>query len=187
MLELQRKVSATDIIGLKIMIVGDVGRGKTLLTAHILDELVDMSYKDDITVIDLGPERCGVGYRLEHYSKRVNMVRTLIPNCLKAPRLEGETAEDVTRIAEDNVRRIEPLFQQFLSSPTPILIINDLSIYLQAGPVETVLQLINKSDTFVANSYLGEKLSNDHGSGLSERERRAVLILTEKMDRVIHL
>ncbi len=187
MSELRRKVSATEIIGLKTMIVGDVGSGKTLLTARILDELVDIGYKDDITVIDLGPEKYNVGYRLQHYSMSINMVKTLTPKNLKAPRLEGKTAMDVIKIAEDNVKRIEPLFQRFISSPTPILIVNDLSIYLQAGPIETVLQLINKSDTFIANSYLGKKLSKDHGSGLSKRERKAVLILTAKMDRVIRL
>ncbi len=187
MLELHGRISASEIIGLKTLIVGDVGTGKTRLTARLLDELVDLGLKDHITVIDLGPERRGVGLKLTHFSGRIGEVRLLVPEFLNAPRLEGDTAGHVERLAWENARRIDAVFQEFLDLPTPILIVNDLSMYLQAGSVEKVFLLIEKSSTFLANSYLGQRLSEDHGSGVSIREREAVLKIIGKMDRVIHL
>jgi len=183
----QKKVSASELLGISTLIVGEVGSGKTALTAKILDDLVDLGYAQEITVIDIGPDKLGVGGKLSNYSKRIGEIRLLEPKGLRAPRLEGKNAEEVIRFAEENKRKIEPLFLSFLDSPTNILVINDLSIYLQAGPVETIFSLMEMARTFLANSYYGRRLSEDYGSGITKKEMEAVNSLLKKVDKVIYL
>lgn len=187
MRESREKVCVSELLGKKTLIIGDVGSGKTILTARILDELVELGLGKEITVIDLGPEKLGVGRRLCHYSKRIGEIRLLEPKRLRAPRLEGKTVDEVIMFAEHNRKAIEPLFDSFLKNPTPILLINDLSIYLQAGRLEKVLSLMNGSKTFIANSYYGKRLSDDKGSGITGREIEAVEAIMRRVDKVIHL
>jgi len=99
----------------------------------------------------------------------------------------AKNQDELISIADSNRAKIEKVLEAFNKAPTKVLFINDASMYLQKGELENLRATISKAETAVVNAYLGERLKNDLGTGLSNRERTLVLSLAEKMDRVIRL
>ena len=174
-------------IGKKTLIVGEVGSGKTLLLSRFLDQLVRSGLKDRVTVIEMGPNMGGVGGTVENYTRNVTCVKYLKPWRIIPPRTMGRNRDEVIRYARLNMLALKPLIEEYLRNPTDILLINDLTIYLHAGEVEDIIQLINISNTFTATAYEGEKLADDKGSGITDRERKSLDRLEELVDVVLRL
>jgi len=190
--ELPEKLSVNEILGRKILIVGDVGTGKTAFTAQILKKLIDSGLKNEITVIDMAPKTLffsgkRIGGRLDEYTNLVKKVKYLVPTVVYPPRLASKNSKELLYFAEENLRNIDPLINKYLKNPTKILIINDISIYFHAGDLSKILQCISKAKTFIANSYYGETLKNDFGTGISRRERTLIEKLMKYMDKIIML
>lgn len=164
--------------------MGETGRGKTRLTARLLEELVSALGPDKVTAIDMAPTAVPGFARLSAYTRVVERVRYLAPPVVRAPRLEGRSAEEVLALAEENRVAIEPLLDAYLSDPTPALVINDLTIYLHAGSVDKILRCAENAETFLANAYSGRALSDDKGSGVTERERRLLEVLASRFTTI---
>ncbi|MEM2945285.1 MAG: hypothetical protein QW542_04795 [Thermoproteota archaeon] len=180
--------SIREVLGRRILILGKMGSGKTKLTAEILDRLLEDADPSWITVIDMSPTTVpGVGGRVSTYTSNVFKARYLAPKVVRAPRIEGRSREEVLSLAEFNRMSIEPLLQEFLTKPTPILLINDLSIYLHSGDVSKIVECLELSNTVVANSYYSEILMDDKGSGVSEKEKKLLDMLMNKFDRVLRI
>ncbi len=174
-----------EFLGKKTLLVGEVGTGKTLFLVEFLKFLVENGYSDEVTIIDMAPVRIhGVGGSISEYTDLVLYVRYLKSEKVWAPRLMGRNKEEVLRFAEENRRNIEPLITMYLSNPTRILLVNDLTIYLHAGEVSRIMELIDVAETFMATAYEGVKLEDDKGSGITEKERRSLSILKEKVSIV---
>ena len=174
-------------IGRKTIIVGEIGSGKTLLLSRFLDQLVRSGLKDRVTVIEMAPNMGGVGGTVENYTRNVTCVKYLKPWRIIPPRTMGRNRDEVIRYARLNMLALKPLIEEYLRNPTEILLINDLTIYLHAGEVEDIIQLINISNTFTATAYEGEKLADDKGSGITDKERRSLDRLKELVDEVLRL
>jgi hypothetical protein len=181
------------VTGLKVLIEGDIGSGKTVLTARLLEEAVVVVGSAKITVIDMAPEPrqfkgVMVGGYLSDYVEGDHGFRTLAPNRkLRAPRIEGHTADEVLYLARMNASTIQELLETYLLDPTPVLFANDVSMYLQAGDAKILFKTVAMADTFVGNSYSGLTLEEDNESGLSRRERSGLAALKNIMDRVVTL
>lgn len=174
------------------MIVGDVCTGKTALTAKILDEAVSLGFGRMITVLDLAPAlnlgSAKLGRSLKEFSRSIVSVRYVRPSVIHAPRLEGRSSEEVLRLAEENASLIDRFLDELIEKVNPVLFVNDLTLYLQAGEPQRIVDLFERSETVVANAYRGERLHDDQGSGLSEREEQALEVVEEKaVDQVIRL
>ena len=175
--------------GKRVLILGDVGTGKTSLTQRLLREALEEG-ATGITVIDMAPGKIVVndapigGYLLDKPDSRV---RYLAPKDVKAPRLTAKNPEELIELAEKNRIEIESLLDTFSRNPGNILFVNDASIYLQRGNLNTLWAALLKAKTLVINSYLGERLKSDQGTGISAREKDLVLELVSKMDVVIKL
>jgi hypothetical protein len=181
-------IEVKEILGKRILILGEMNSGKTRLTAKILDDVLGIVDPKNITVIDMSPNTVpGVGGRISLYSGNVMKVRYLTPEVIRAPRIEGRSKDEVLNFAEFNRMSIEPLIQEFLSKPTRILFINDLSIYLHSGNVSKIVKCLELSHTVVANSYYGESLIDDKGSGISKRERERLEALMNKFSHVLRI
>ena len=180
-----------DFLGKRVMIVGEVRSGKTRLTGKLLDEAVQRLSPHSITAIDMAPtpkaSLIRAGGRLDRFSKRLSEVRYLKPKYVYAPRLQGETGEEVRRYARKNRSAIDPLIEEFISKPTPILFINDLTLYLHAGDSKRIIEAISKCGTVVLNAYRGDLLKDDKASGISRRESEALEEVMGVMDLVVEM
>jgi len=182
------KLEGKNIVGRRVLILGEVGSGKTLLTSRLLKELMTLFNPEEITVIDLAPQRIGeVGGKLSDYVDSIDKVRYLSPERVYAPRLMGISREHVLKYAELNRRGMEPLFNEFVQRTTKILILNDITLYLHAGKLETVLKCMRLAETFLATAYYGSRLAEDRGSGISVREKQLVEKLATYMDQIIKM
>jgi len=190
--ELPEKLSVNEILGRKVLIVGDVGTGKTALTVQIFEKLIDLGLGNDITIIDMAPKTFfisgkRVGGKLDEYTDLVKKVKYLAPSVVYAPRLTSKSSQELLHLVKENVKNLDPLIDEYIRNPTKILIINDLSIYFHAGDLSKILQCLSKAETFLANSYYGKTLKNDFNTGVSYRERDLVKKMMRYMDRVIML
>jgi len=179
-----------DLLGKKTLIIGDVGRGKTRFTRELLIEAVRKGYASWITVIDMAPKQIFIkgstagGKLLKPGEFKV---RCLDAEDVKTPRLSAKSPNELLELAEYNRRNLERLLMRFKASPTRILFINDVSLYLQRGNFDLLWSTLEGAETAIVNGYYGEKLRDDLGTGLSERERKLMERLAAKVDVLIRL
>jgi len=177
-----------DIVGKRVLLLGEAGSGKTALAARVLEELMRLFAPEEITVIDMAPRRIGeVGGRLSDITDSTKKVKYLTPKRVYAPRFMGTSREQVLKFAELNRRAIEPLFNIFVRRPTRILVLNDVTLYLHAGELKTVLKSMRLAKTFLATAYRGSKLAEDRGSGISNREEQSVKRLSAQVDQIVEI
>ncbi|HDD39794.1 MAG TPA: hypothetical protein ENG21_00910 [Nitrososphaeria archaeon] len=182
------EIDFEDFLGRRTLIVGDVGTGKTRLLSYFLDYLIEeRGCEREVTLIEMAPAYKGIGAPVESYTKNVWKVRYLKPAKIFPPRMLGRDSEEVLRYAEQNRVELEPLLLKFERDPTKILLINDLTIFLHAGDPEKIIKIIDLCETFAATAYEGERLRPDKGSGITQREERALTVIKEHVDKVIYL
>ncbi len=177
-----------EILNKRILIIGEVGSGKTFLTARMVELLCSHGFSRDVTIIDMAPERKhGVGGRIRDFLSRKLAVRYLAPVRIYPPRTLARNRKEVLEYAYMNYTALKPLLDRYIREPTRILVINDLTIYLHAGPLEDIVECLEKSKTLIANAYYGSKLVQDYGSGITEREKKLLENLLPYMDKIILL
>lgn len=181
-----------DLLGKKVLITGDVGVGKTKLTIALLDEAIAAGWRDQITVIDMAPATIfiqgrKIGGKLIELSDHVKHVQYLTPPRVETPRLSAKSKEELRHLVAVNEACIRPLLTTFVEAPTPILFVNDISIYLQSGDDTPILAAMEVAETFIANGYYGRTITSDFAAEVSTTERRLMQQLINAVDRVIAL
>ena len=176
-----------DLLGKKLLVMGDINAGKTTLCRQWLTRLCAQGQGGRIVVLDLAPDippalaqargLAGAGgYLLPPPDSDVLDLRTH----LHAPRLSSATEAEAEEKAAENARAIEALFDQLPPSGSgrDVLFINDVTLYLQAGFAADLLGNLGKADftTLVVNGYWGQRLGD---SALSRREREQTRRLRE--------
>jgi hypothetical protein len=166
----------------KTLILGDVNTGKSRLTLAVLDAFLDRYPPESITVIDLAPQLAGgVGGKLAVPSLPGLQYLTadIVP-----PRLTTSDEVQMIRLAEANAAAAEKIFDVYLARSRPVLIVNDATLYLQAGLLNRFTSLLEQSATAVINAYFGSYFPD---SPLGRRERRLTEALTSICDVIEHL
>jgi len=182
-------LSYKELRGKRTIIVGDVGTGKTQLTKRLLLEAVDGT-DEAITVLDFAPPVkvfSGVkvgGFLIEDANPTVRYLKSSL---IETPRLSARDGDELVRLAELNKKITESMLEEFMRSPTDVLFVNDASIHLQRGSVRSLWRAFAAAETVIANGYMGERLREDYGTGVSEREKVSMRQLAAKMDKVITL
>ena len=182
------QLKGKEILGKKVLILGEAGSGKTKLAAQLLQELLTLVNPEEITVIDLAPQRVGeIGGKLTEYVNVNSRVRYLSPKDVYTPRLAGTSPKQVLHYAELNRKSMETLLNRFIQNVTEVLVLNDVTLYLHSGKVETVLECATLAGTFLTTAYYGSKLARDLGTEISSRERQLTNKLASFMDLSVRI
>ena len=182
------QLKSKEIRGKKVLILGETGSGKTRLAAKLLREFAILINPEKITVIDFAPQRMGeIGGKITDYLSMPREIKYFSPKNVYTPRLAGKSPEQVLRYAELNMKNMEPLLREFIRNTTDVLVLNDVTLYLHSGDLETVLKCVKLAKTFLATAYYGSKLANDLGTGISSRERKLTDELASFMDLVVKI
>jgi len=174
--------TTADYDGQHTIIVGDVNTGKTRLTETILTAWTRQRKTRTMAVLDLAPVTGGlIGGRLSIPTGFQGVYRSapVVP-----PRLRARTEEEADDLAATNARTIENLFQELFAVDRTILVINDVTLYLQAGNYDRLRELIQPIRTVLINAYYGHSFPDYR---LSRRERRLTDRLIGECQRVIRL
>ena len=176
-----------DLLGKKLLVMGDINAGKTTLCRQWLARLCAQGQGGRIVVLDLAPD---IPPALAQARGLAGAGGDLLPppdgdvldlrTHLHAPRLSSATEAEAEEKAAENARAIEALFDQLPPSGSgrDVLFINDVTLYLQAGFAADLLGNLGKADftTLVVNGYWGQRLGD---SALSRREREQTRRLRE--------
>ena len=179
--------SYRELKGKRTIITGDIGSGKTVLTRKLLREALESG--EAVTVIDFAPKaRIINGVKVGGFLVDGETdCRVLRSENISTPRLSASDADELVKLADLNAKITLDMLAEFIGDPTQVLVINDTSIHLQSGDIEPLFLAIEKSETVILNGYIGEYLKEDHGTGISNREKELMKILAQSMDGEIKL
>ncbi|MGQ9631573.1 MAG: hypothetical protein ACUVXI_14880 [bacterium] len=179
-----------ELLNKRTLILGEVKRGKTRITEGIVSDLLADGRKD-IAIIDMAPDAIrGIGGKMRPSDSLCVRAGDVLPPPLyltakiHAPRLTGKSPQEVDAMAWENASTIEGLLRKYEEDPKEILVVNDISLYLQRGSLSRLLEVISLSQTLIANGYYGHTLGDDD---LSQNERRNMDGLIKECDEVIWL
>lgn len=171
-----------DFLGRRTLLVGDVNTGKTQATLAQVARWIAAGYARWTTVLDLAPEiRQGIGGRLAlpPSFKGLHLHTAIVP-----PRLAGADENQAEEMARRNAQAITPLLEEARRAANPFLVINDVTLYLQAGDYDCLLSTLQSATTVLMNAYFGDRFPD---YALTRRERRLTERLMGICDRVIRL
>ncbi|MFZ7125550.1 MAG: hypothetical protein ACOWWM_05280 [Desulfobacterales bacterium] len=168
-------------LNLRTLILGEVKTGKSRLTSTVVARMAAAGFSEQTILLDLAPRITGgIGGRIQPPSPGILYLTTdIVP-----PRLTGKTEAEVEALAVRNAAAIEPLLDRCLASSRRVLVINDATLYLQAGNPDRLMILLNRPATLIVNAYYGRTLG---GTEFSLRERRRIDAIRPLFDRVVHL
>ena len=174
------------------IILGDISTGKTTTTALLIIDALKSNRPNNITIIELAPKKTiykekPIGGRISDIIKLPSGIRLLRPKKIHSPRYSAKDKNELLNLVEENKKSIDPILNHYMDNPTPILFINDLSIYFQSGKWEKVFSAMQKAKVALANAYYGRSLENDLKTGISKIERKTLEKVSSKTDMIIHL
>ncbi len=169
-------------LGRQTLLAGAVNAGKTTRTEAAVQQFLAAGYGARIVILDLAPDPVkGIGGKL--WSDRLTSVEYLT-DTIHAPRLMGKDNAHTLALAKENTETIQGLFKQAESTDKDILILNDVTLYLQAGEFELLCKFLDRFSTKFINAYYGTSFDD---SDLSRRERELTEALMKMSDEVIAL
>lgn len=174
-------IDIKDLLNKRTVIIGDVNSGKTQYTLNIIREFLTSGIRD-IAILDLAPEKVREigGKMIPPEAPEILYMTTEIV----APRLTGSGDDEIQMLARENKQTIEKLFDTYLQNPQDIIFVNDVTLYLHAGSVDRLNQVLSTATTQVLNAYYGTTFLE---SLLSRREKEQVDVLLKQCDILIEL
>ncbi len=181
-----------ELLGKHVLITGEVGSGKSILTASLIRDAQSLGHSREMAILDFAPEPISVGGRriggrITNHITPEKPVLYLAPQGLVAARLNSSSAEQLLEASRSNASKIDEALLIYLSSLRPITFVNDVTMYLLAGSLNRIYSLLEGSPTVVMNGYRGTLLASNHGTGVSTREAESLKRLAKRMDLVIEL
>ena len=185
-----KELDFKNYLGHSTLLYGEINTGKTYHTAKFVQYLLEIKSINpkDISILDFAPKlahfkNLKIGGRIQDYYENsvkcnnINFKGEIIP-----PRLNAKNKNEMNRNICHNFNKIYEIIEIYNSSPTPILIINDISLFLHLGSNKYLINTINKSDTFFGNSYYGSSISSKFSKLISIKEKRKVEFLIKNVE-----
>ncbi len=176
------KLDFNSLRGLHTLIYGETNTGKTFYTAKFVQYLLEIEKLESkkISILDFAPKlayfnNLKIGGRIQDYYENsvkcnnINFKGEIIP-----PRLKAKNKNEMYSNICHNFTKIYEIIEIYNNSVTPVLIINDISLFLHLGSNKYLINTINKSDTFFGNSYYGSSISSKFSKLISIKEKRKV-------------
>lgn len=189
-MKFNRDLNFGNLIGQKTLIYGETNTGKTLYTANFVQFLLECKKVDpkEISILDFAPKLTyfndlKIGGRVQDYFENsvkcnnIKLIGEIIP-----PRLNAKNKNEMYSNICHNFKKIYEIIEIYNSSPTPVLIINDISLYFHMGGEKLLINTINKSNTFFGNSYYGTSIVRKFSNLLSIKEKKRVEFLIKNVD-----
>jgi len=178
------------LVGKKTLIYGETNTGKTFYTAKFVQYLLENNKFDynEISILDFAPKlayfkNLKIGGRIQDYydlclkCNMINFIGEIIP-----PRLNAKNKSEMYSNICINFKKINEIMEEYNDNPTPVLIINDISLFLHLGRNEYLINTINKSNTFFGNTYYGSSISSKFSKLLSLIEKKKVEFLIKYIE-----
>jgi len=180
-----------DFIGHHVLLYGEANTKKTYYTSKFIQFLVESKkvFPNDISILDFAPplstiNNLKIGGKIQDfYENSTTCKNILFKGEIIPPRLNSSNKAELYQNACENFKKTSEILHLFKKDSTPILIINDISIYLHIGNIKLLLEAINKSNTFFGNSYYGSSIKRDYATLFSLREKRQVECLIKKVEK----
>ncbi len=188
-MKLDVKKGCSEYLNHHTLLYGETNTKKTYYTAKFVQFLVESKLNpSDITILDFAPKmvtinESKIGGRIEDFyakSKKCNNIYfegEIIP-----PRLRSQNSEELIDNAQKNYKKTLQILEEYHLKPTPILVINDISIYLHVGDLTYFLKVIQKARTFFGNTYYGTSINKEFTNEFSYKEKNIVESLVEKIE-----
>ncbi len=184
------KLSFDDFIGAHTILYGEANTKKTYYTAKFVQYLTDIKNINpkEISILDFAPQLSNIrglkiGGKIEDFfpqSIRCNNI--LFEGDIIPPRLNANNKNELYQYAQMNYEKTLEILEIFNEEPTSILIINDVSIYLQLGNKKYILDTIKQVSTFFGNTYYGSSIKRNFAKIFSKNEKRSVKFLIKRVD-----
>ena len=189
-MKFSNKLDLNILIGKKTLIYGETNTGKTFYTAKFIQYLLEIKKINpkDISILDFAPKLANfnnlkIGGRIQDYFENsVKCNNITFKGEIIPPRLKANNKEEIYRNICHNFNKLYEIMEIYNSSPTPVLIINDISLFLHLGGNKYLINTINRSDTFFGNAYYGYSINSKFSKLISVREKRKVEFLIKNVE-----
>jgi len=189
-MKFSKKLDLNILVGKKTLIYGETNTGKTFYTAKFIQYLLEIKKINpkDISILDFAPKLANfnnlkIGGRIQDYFENsVKCNNITFKGEIIPPRLKANNKKEIYSNICHNFNKLYEIMEIYNSSPTPVLIINDISLYLHLGGNKYLINTINKSDTFFGNSYYGSSINSKFSKQISIKEKRKVESLIKTVE-----
>ena len=189
-MKFSKNIDLNILIGKKTLIYGETNTGKTFYTAKFVQYLLEVKNINpkDISILDFAPKlayfkNLKIGGRIHaYYENSVKCNNIDFEGEIIPPRLKAKNKNEVYANICLNFNKIYEIIELYNRSPTPVLIINDISLFLHLGSNKYLINTINKSDTFFGNAYYGSSINSKFSKLLSVKEKIRVESLIKNVE-----
>jgi hypothetical protein len=186
----QNDFSFENCIGRHYLLYGETDTKKTYITSKFIQFLIEVKNFNpkDISILDFAPSKelinhVKIGGKIVDFYENSNFCNNILfEGEIIPPRLNASNRKELYENARKNYKKTHAILKIFNENPTEILIINDISIYLHIGNNKLIIDSINKSNTFLGNSYYGSSIKKDFATKFSLREKQSVEYLIKKIE-----
>lgn len=177
-------------IGSHTLLHGETNTNKTFYTAQFVKYLLENKNfnKKTISILDFAPKfhvinGLKVGGRIEdYYPESLNCEYNRIENEIIPPRFNANNKKELYKNAYHNYMITANAIQQYQRYPTPVLIINDISIHLHIGNKKKMLNMIKETQTFFGNTYYGTSITKKFARLFSLKEKKRTKYLIDRIE-----
>ena len=103
------------------------------------------------------------------------------------PGLKAKCPDEFISISKRNSSIIDEALNEYLSNPTEIVFINEISLFFPFGDFEKVEKILKKARTVILTGYYGHLLANDLGTGIFNKKKAFMELLMGYADLIIYL